>query len=81
SYYNYYVAGWDGAVVVAEEPSFVENKAVSFLGVAAVGGVLGGLSSLALLGGVVEGTITALVGAVATYYLAGGLLKSRRVET
>ncbi|MGC9130021.1 MAG: zinc ribbon domain-containing protein [Pyrobaculum sp.] len=80
SYYNYYVAGWDGAVVVAEEPSFVENKAISLLGVAAAGGVLGGLSSLALLGSFVEGAMAALLGTVATYILAGGLLKSRRVE-
>jgi hypothetical protein len=42
SYYHYYLAGWDGRVVLAEEPVFAEHRRASLLGAVAAGG-LGGM--------------------------------------
>jgi len=82
SHYSYYSAGWDGAVVVAEEPSFVENKAISAVGAAAAAGLLGGLgAAVAVAADPLFGAAALAGGAAAAYLAAGGLLKSRRVET
>jgi hypothetical protein len=80
SHYHYYLAGWDGRVVVAEEPAFAEHRAASLLGAVAAGGFLGGLGSTLLLTDFLMGAMTMVGGAVLSYAAAGGLLKSRRVE-
>jgi len=80
SYYHYYVAGWDGKVVVAEEPAFAEHRTASLLSAVAAGGLLGGLSSALLYTDLVMGAAALAGGAVLTYLAAGGLLRSRRVE-
>lgn len=80
SYYNYYVAGWDGAVVLAEEPSFPENKALVMTAIALIGGGLGGLLSTALMYDLITGGVATALGGIVTYALAGNLLKPRRVE-
>ncbi len=80
SHYHYYVAGWDGRVVLAEEPAFAEHRAASLLGAVAAGGVLGGLGSALLPADFFTGTVALTAGAVLSYLAAGGLLRSRRVE-
>jgi hypothetical protein len=80
SHYHYYVAGWDGRVVVAEEPVFAEHRAASLLGAVAAGGFLGGLGATYLLTDLLMGVMTLAGGGVLSYVATGGLLKSRRVE-
>jgi len=80
SHYHYYVAGWDGRVVLAEEPAFAEHRAASLLGAVAAGGVLGGLGSALLPADFFTGTVALTAGSVLSYLAAGGLLRSRRVE-
>jgi hypothetical protein len=80
SHYHYYVAGWDGRVVLAEEPVFAEHRAASLLGTVAAGGVLGGMGSALLPTDFFTGAMTLIGGAVLSYLAAGGLLRSRRVE-
>ncbi|MEZ0318775.1 MAG: zinc ribbon domain-containing protein [Pyrobaculum sp.] len=78
SFYKYYVAGWDGSVVVAEEPAFVEHKVMSGLAAAAAAGFGGGVLAA---GDVFVGALGAAAGAVLAYMASGGLLKSRRLES
>jgi hypothetical protein len=78
SHYHYYVAGWDGKVVAAEEPAFAEHRAASLLGAVAAGGVLGSLGVAYLFTDFFTGTATLVGGAVLSYVAAGGLLRSRR---
>lgn len=80
SAYRYYVAGWDGEVLVAEEPSFVEHKLASAVGAAVAGGSVGGLGLSAFLPDLVLSSTAVALGGVLSYMAAGGLLKSRRVE-
>jgi hypothetical protein len=80
SHYHYYVAGWDGKVVLAEEPAFAEHRAASLLGAVAAGGTLGGLGSALLPADFFTSTVLLTAGAVLSYLAAGGLLRSRRVE-
>jgi hypothetical protein len=80
SHYHYYVAGWDGKVVVAEEPALAEHRAASLLGAVAAGGTLGGLGSALLPADFFTSTVALTAGAVFSYLAAGGLLRSRRVE-
>ena len=80
SHYHYYAAGWDGKVVLAEEPVFAENRAASLLGAVAAGGALGGLGVAHLPTDFLTGIMTLVGGAVLSYLAAGGLLRSRRVE-
>ncbi|MEM1598064.1 MAG: zinc ribbon domain-containing protein [Pyrobaculum sp.] len=77
SFYKYYMAGWDGAVVLAEEPSFVENKVASGLAAALAAGLGGGILAL---GNELVGALGAATGAVLAYVASGGLLRSRRLE-
>ena len=79
SYYSYYVAGWDGAVVVAEEPTFAEHKALYLAGTSLLGGVLGGVGA-ALLGEPVYGAAMIIGAAALTYMASSPLLRPRRVE-
>jgi len=81
SYYNYYSAGWDGAVIVAEEPSFVENKLMDVAKAAAAAGLLGGAGiSMAVASNPLYGIAALAGGALVAYFAAGNLLKGRRVE-
>jgi hypothetical protein len=80
SHYHYYLAGWDGKVVLAEEPVFAEHRAASLLGAVAAGGTLGGLGSALFPVDFFTGTVLLTAGAILSYIAAGGLLKSRRVE-
>jgi hypothetical protein len=80
SHYHYYLAGWDGKVVLAEEPVFAEHRAASLLGVAAAGGTLGGLGYALFPVDFFTGAVLLSAGAVFSYLAAGGLLRSRRVE-
>jgi len=80
SHYHYYVAGWDGKVVLAEEPVFAEHRAASLLGTVAAGGFLGGLGSALLFSDFLMGVMTVAGGGILSYAAAGGLLRSRRVE-
>ncbi len=80
SHYHYYLAGWDGRVVLAEEPVFAEHRAASLLGAVVAGGTLGGLGSTLLLTDFFTGAMTLVGGAVLSYAATGGLLRSRRVE-
>ena len=80
SHYHYYAAGWDGRVVLAEEPVFAEHRAANLLGAVASGGFLGGLGATYLPVDFFTGIMTLAGGAVLSYAAAGGLLKSRRVE-
>jgi hypothetical protein len=80
SHYHYYVAGWDGRVVLAEEPVFAEHRAASLLGTVAAGGFLGGLGATYLFSDFFTGVLTLIGGGVLSYAAAGGLLRSRRVE-
>jgi hypothetical protein len=80
SHYHYYVAGWDGKVVVAEEPALAEHRAASLLGAVAAGGALGGLGYALYHADFFTSTVALTAGAVFSYIAAGGLLRSRRVE-
>ncbi|ABL87199.1 conserved hypothetical protein [Pyrobaculum islandicum DSM 4184] len=80
SSFRYYIAGWDGEVVLAEEPVFVEHKAASLLAAAAAGGLAGGLGYAALGVDPYVGAAVVAAGGALSYMAAGGFLKSRRVE-
>jgi hypothetical protein len=79
SYYHYYLAGWDGRVVLAEEPVFAEHRRASLLSAVAAGG-LGGVGLALVPTDFFTGAMTLVGGAVLSYAAAGNLLKSRRVE-
>ncbi|ABP50623.1 zinc ribbon domain-containing protein [Pyrobaculum arsenaticum] len=79
SYYSYYVAGWDGAVIVAEEPTFAEHKALYLAGTSLLGGVLGGIGATLLIDPVVASAFVIGAG-VLTYLASSPMLRPRRVE-
>jgi hypothetical protein len=79
SYYHYYLAGWDGRVVVAEEPVFAEHRRASLLSAVAAGG-LGGMGLALTPQDFFMGAAVLIGGAVLSYTAAGNMLKSRRVE-
>jgi hypothetical protein len=79
SYYHYYVAGWDGRVVLAEEPVFAEHRRASLLSAVAAGG-LGGMGLALVPEDFFMGAAVLIGGAVLSYTAAGNVLKSRRVE-
>ncbi|MEM1923686.1 MAG: zinc ribbon domain-containing protein [Pyrobaculum sp.] len=81
SVYKYYVAGWDGRVIVAEEPSFIEHKLASAVGAAAAGGAVGGFGLSVLPFDLVVGAFMVGMGGYLSYLAARGLVKPRRVET
>jgi len=79
--YRYYSAGWDGAVVVAEEPAFIENRLASLLGTAGLAGIFGGFGAAMLSASdPLYGLAAVGIGALAAYHMAGRLMASRRVE-
>ncbi len=79
SHYHYYLAGWDGKVVLAEEPVFAEHRRASLIGAVAAGG-LGGVGLALASTDFFTGVMTLVGGAILSYAAAGNLLKSRRVE-
>ncbi|MFN3805368.1 MAG: zinc ribbon domain-containing protein [Pyrobaculum sp.] len=80
SHYRYYAAGWDGRVVLAEEPAFLEHKVAYVIFAAALGGVFGGVVASPLYVDPAVGASAALVAAGLTYGAAAAMLRSRRVE-
>jgi hypothetical protein len=79
SHYHYYLAGWDGRVVLAEEPAFAEHRRASLLSAVAAGG-LGGMGLALVPEDFFMGAAVLIGGAVLSYTAAGDVLKSRRVE-
>jgi len=79
SNYHYYVAGWDGRVVLAEEPVFAEHRRAILMGAVAAGG-LGGMGLALASTDFFMGVVMLIGGAALSYTAAGNLLKSRRVE-
>jgi len=79
SNYHYYAAGWDGRVVLAEEPVFAEHRRAILMGAVAAGG-LGGMGLALASTDFFMGVVMLIGGAALSYTAAGNLLKSRRVE-
>lgn len=80
SHYRYYIAGWDGAVVLAEEPVFVEHRIAYFLTTAIVSGLIGAFAAPLMFVDLTMATAAFLLASMLTYSTAAMLLRSRRVE-
>lgn len=80
SHYRYYAAGWDGKIVLAEEPAFLEHKVAYVVSTATLGGIFGGIAASLLHVDLASGLSVALIAAGLTYGAAYAMLRSRRVE-
>lgn len=80
SHYRYYIAGWDGAVMLAEKPVFVEHRIAYFLTTAIVSGSVGAFVAPLIYTDLTMATAAFLLASTLTYSTAAMLLRSRRVE-
>lgn len=58
----------------------MENKAGAIAATMAIGGLIGGFGTSALTADLIIGSVALLAASALTYYTAGPILKSRRVE-